>query len=160
MNQIGKQKYILAHPIARRRAVAGVETAPEGWRVHILPPQKTDLQRDKYHAMIRDISTQCTFMGQQWHENDWKRLLVDAFAKAMRDIGEPLHHDGRIVPSFDGERIVQLHVSTEEFYKREASNFIEYLFAYGAERNVAWTEAKGNGFMADAAQEFGVEFTV
>ena len=54
--------------------------------------------------------------------------------------GTPLHHDGRIVPSFDGRRIVQLGIQSRDFYVKEAAAFIEFLYAFGAARGVRWSE--------------------
>ncbi len=69
-----------------------------------------------------------------------KRLLVDEFADEMRLAGTPLHHDGRVIPSFDERRIVQLGVQTTEFYVKEAAQFIEFLYAFGAMRGVEFKE--------------------
>lgn len=69
-----------------------------------------------------------------------KRLLVDEFAEEMRQAGSPLHHDSRVVPSFDGRRTVQLGVQTRQFYVKEASDFIEYLYSFGAQHGVVWSE--------------------
>ena len=133
---------------AREAACKAVFAAPIGYIVKISEAKKRRIQEEKYHAMIGDISKACLFMGKRWHQDDWKRLLVDAFAKAMRDAGTPLHHDGRVVPSLDGERVVQLGIQTSEFYVKEAAEFIEYLYSYGAENDVRWSEP---GLYRDAA---------
>jgi hypothetical protein len=126
--------------VAKKAACRHILAAPEGYYVRIQEPVKKRIQEEKYHAMINDIAKVCLFLGQKTHQDDWKRLLVDAFAKAMRDIGTPLHHDGRVVPSLDGERVVQLGIQTKDFYVKEAANFIEFLYYYGAENNVKWSE--------------------
>jgi hypothetical protein len=131
---------VITGEVARKAICRYVLAAPEGYVVRISEPKKKRAQEEKYHAQIGDIAKHCTFMGQRWHEEDWKRLLVDAFAKAMRDAGTPLHHDGRVVPSLDMERVVQLGIQTRDFWVKEAANFIEYLFAYGAENGVEWSE--------------------
>lgn len=137
-----KQTFIMAHDLARRNAVRAVEAAPAGFMVQISEPTKKREQEEKYHAMIGDIAKQCEFMGGKLDADDWKRLLVDMFAKVMRDMGTPLHHDGRVIPSLDYQRVVQLGVQTREFRVREAAEFIEYLYAFGAERDVRWSEPK------------------
>lgn len=135
-----KQTFVMAHAEARRRAVAAVENAPEGFVVTVSEPQKRREQEEKYHAMIGDIARQWDFMGRRIDTDDAKRLLVDAFAKAMRDAGTPLHHDGRVVPSLDGQRVVQLGIQTSKFYKAEASEFIEFLSAWGAENGIEFSD--------------------
>lgn len=97
-------------------------------------------QEEKYHAMIGDIAKQVQHIGRFWDADDMKRLLVDEFAEEMRIAGTPLHHDSRVTPSLDGKRIVQLGIQTREFWIKEASEFIEFLYAFGAQRGVKWTE--------------------
>ena len=79
-------------------------------------------------------------MGQRWHADDMKRLMIDMFAETMRQLGEPLHHDGRVVPSIDGKRVVQLGIQSSDFYVKEASAFIEFLFSFGAEHGIEWSD--------------------
>jgi len=135
-----KQTFIMAHDLARRNAVRAVEAAPAGFMVQISEPKRKDVQNAKIHAMIGDIAKQCMFMGKKMDSDDWKRLLVDMFAKVMRDLGTPLHHDGRVIPSLDFERVVQLGIQTRDFYVKEAAEFIEYLYAFGADNLVIWSE--------------------
>lgn len=136
---IDRRIFTLAHAEARRRAAEAVRLAPDGYVVRVSPPGKSRDQEERYHAMIGDIAKQWTFMGRKWDADDVKRILVDAFAEAMRQAGTPLHHDGRIVPSIDGLRVVQLGIQTSKFRKAEASEFIEFLFAWGAEEGIAWS---------------------
>ena len=137
-----KQTFILAHDMARANAARAVQAAPDGYMVQISEPTKKREQEEKYHAMIGDIAKQCEFMGGKLDADDWKRLLVDMFAKVMRDLGTPLHHDGRVIPSLDYERVVQLGIQTRDFWVREAADFIEYLYAFGAENGVRFTAAE------------------
>lgn len=131
----------LVHDQARESAARFIrEHAPKGWTVTCKPPVKRRIQEEKYHAMLGDIARQWEFMGRKWDADDMKRLMVDAFAEAMRQAGTPLHHDGRVVPSIDGQRVVQLGVQTRDFYVSEASEFIEYLHAFGAEHGIEWSE--------------------
>ena len=137
-----RQTFILAHDMARANAARAVQAAPDGYMVQVSEPTKKREQEEKYHAMIGDIAKQCEFMGGKLDADDWKRLLVDMFAKVMRDLGTPLHHDGRVIPSLDYERVVQLGIQTRDFWVREAADFIEYLYAFGAEKGVRFTAAE------------------
>ena len=142
--------YIFAHNTARKLAAAQCMLAPDGYVCVIDEPKKKRIQEEKYHAMLGDIASHCLFLGKKWDAEDWKRIMVDAFAKVMRDSGTPLHHDGRLVPSMDGERVVQLGIQTREFYVKEAAEFIEYLYAWGNDYSppVVWSEKllQDNGF--------------
>lgn len=117
-----------------------VEVAPDGYRVVISEPKRRDLQNDKYHAQIDDIARQTEYAGRKWDADDMKRLLVDEFAEELRAAGQPLHHDSRVVPSENGRRVIQLGIQTSEFYVKEASQFIEFLRAWGDLRGVVWSE--------------------
>jgi hypothetical protein len=134
--------FILAHETARKRACQAVAEAPQGFTVRLSPPVKKRIQEEKYHAQINDIAAQVMFFGRKWPADDVKRILVDDFAEVMRQAGTPLHHDSRVTPSLDGRRIVQLGIQTREFYVAEASAFIEYLNALGAEYEVVWSGAE------------------
>lgn len=113
---------------------AQIASCDVGDVIKVLEPSRTLEQNAKFHAMIGDIARQCTFLGKRWALEDWKRLLVDAFEHAT---GEP----SKVVPSLDGQRIVSLGTQTREFGKRKAAEFVESLYAYGAENNVAWSPA-------------------
>ena len=108
--------------------------------VRIGPEKRRDVQNDKYHAQIEDIAKQTEYAGKRWDEDDMKRILIDEFAEEMRNAGTPLHHDGRLIPSENGRRVIQLGIQSREFWVKEASAFIEFLYAWGAERDVQWSE--------------------
>ena len=135
-----KRTFFLVHQQARQNAAKHCMDAPDGFMVVFSEPTKKRAQEEKYHAMIAYIAKYCEFMGGRQHADDWKRLLVDSFAKVMRESGTPIHHDGRVMPSLDFQRVVQLGIQTKDFYVKEAAQFIEYLYSYGAENDVIWTE--------------------
>lgn len=135
-----KRTFFLVHEEARRRAAQFCMEAIAGWMVVFSEPTKKRIQEEKYHAMMNDISDQSTYAGRRWDREDMKRILIDEFADAMRAAGSPLHHDGRLIPSEDGRRVIQLGVQSSRFYVREASAFIEFLMAWGVDRGVIWSE--------------------
>ena len=135
-----RRVFKFSHLTARKLAAAYCLNAPDSYVCTIDAPKRSTEQNEKMHAMIGDIAKCAPFMGKLINRDDMKRLLVDAFAKVMRDAGTPLHHDGRVVPSLDGERVVQLGIQTKDFRVREASEFVEYLYAFGAENGVTWSE--------------------
>ncbi len=139
---MSRKVFIVAHDMARNGIAAFAKTVPLGWWCVLSEPTKKRIQEEKSHPMIGDIAKHCTFMDRKHDADDWKRLLVEAFAKAMREAGTPVHHDGRVLPSLDFQRVVQLGIQTSEFYVSEAAEFIEFLYAWGADRGVAWTEPK------------------
>jgi hypothetical protein len=139
-----KRTFILAHPEARRRAMAAVAEAEPGYMVTVGEATKKRIQEEKYHALIGEIAEQSTYAGKKWGRDDTKRILIDEFADAMRQAGTPLHNDGdsRLVPSENGRRVIQLGIQSRDFWVSEASQFIEFLYAWGAERGVEFEEVE------------------
>lgn len=138
------QRFILAHDTARSRAIEAVRNAPAGHEVIVKEPTKKRIQEEKYHCQIADIAKQSLYAGRQWGDEDMKRILIDEFADAMREAGTPLHHDGngRLIPSENGRRVIQLGIQSRDFWVKEAAQFIEFLYAWGEDRGVIWTEPK------------------
>ena len=100
--------------------------------LEIKPAKRSCPQNDKYHAMIAEIAQQAQHLGAKWSAEDWKRLLVDQFCKDAR-----ISH-GKVIPSLDGTGIVQLGMQTRDFTKEQASEFVEFLQAWGAEHGVRY----------------------
>jgi len=98
--------------------------------MEIKAADKSRDQEQKYHAMISEIATQAQHMGSKWDAESWKRLLVDQFCK---DIGLKT---GVVMPNLSGDGIVQLGFQTRKFTKEQASEFVEWLYAWSAEHGV------------------------
>ncbi len=139
------RKFILAHPAARHNAVESVRTAPDGWVVTVKEPGKTRDQEEKYHAMIGDIAKQWDFCNRKWDADSMKRLLIDQFKRDT--INDPEFADAwkamgivDMAPSIDGSGVVMLGVQSRKFPKKLASGFVEWLYAFGAEQGIRWSE--------------------
>lgn len=143
-----KQTFVMAHDLARQRATQAVKDAPDGYMVVISEPTKKRIQEEKYHAMMGDIAKQCFYNGRKLGDETWKRLLVEAYVYILREEAkaqgkpDPFPKGGALLPSIDGLRIVQVEALTRNFTVSQASQFIEYLYAFGAERGVVWTEPR------------------
>jgi len=110
-----------------------VLTALNAGRPLVMEIKAADKSRDqeqKYHAMISEIATQAEHMGSKWNAESWKRLLVDQFCK---DIGLKT---GVVIPNLSGDGIVQLGYQTRKFTKEQASEFVEWLYAWSADNGV------------------------
>jgi hypothetical protein len=122
-----------------------IGTYPDGTKLIIEEAGKSRMAEKKYHAMIGDIALQCRFNGELYSAQSWKRLLVEAFANLMRidaearGLPDPFPEDVELIDGLDHE-IIALGTQTRKFTREQADNFIEYLFAYGADRGVAWRE--------------------
>jgi hypothetical protein len=103
-------------------------------RIEIKAESRSDEQSAKYHAMLGEIATQAQHLGAKWSTEDWKRLLVDLYAKETGLQG------GKIIPSLDGQGIVQLGLQTRNFTKEQAMEFITFLEAWGASNGIFFKE--------------------
>jgi len=95
---------------------------------------KSRHQEEKYHAMIGEVAKQAQHLGAKWDAESWKRLLVDQFCK---DNGLKT---GAVILNLAGDGIVQLGMQTRNFTKEQASEFVEWLHAWGAEHGVTYEQ--------------------
>jgi len=91
-------------------------------------------QEKLYHELIGQIAKQAQHLGAKWDSESWKRLLVDQFCK---DNGLKT---GAVIPNLAGDGIVQLGMQTRNFTKEQASEFVEWLHAWGAEHGVTFEQ--------------------
>ena len=101
-------------------------------------PRRTKDQNAKLWPMLHDVASQCQLVidGEaQWASaDDWK----DVFSAALT------HHQ-RVARGVDGG-VVFLGRRTSKMRKREFSDLIELIYAYGAEHGVAWSERSRANF--------------
>ena len=132
--------FVLRNQSIKENAKRAIDRAPYGITVLIEEQKKSRMAEMKYHAMIGDIAKQVDLIGERRDVEDAKRLLIDAFARVMAANGTPLRHQSRIIPSLDGSGFVQLGIQSRRFTVSEASEFIEYLYSFGDEHGVVWSE--------------------
>ena len=76
---------------------------------------KTRQQEKLYHTYIGKVSKQARDLGCTYNEEDWKRILVDAYLR------ETNQQSGQVIPNLDGTGVVQLGLQTRKFTKEQAS---------------------------------------
>lgn len=142
---------IPANPIDAHKIVTGaiwktlkaLTMAGNRVAVRICDPEKSRDQEEKYHAMISEIAAQVPVNGRTLDDETMKRLLVDQFkADTLVDMADDWKKFGTLEmrPSLDGQRVVVLGVQTRRFSVRLGSAFIEWLYAFGADAGVVFTE--------------------
>jgi hypothetical protein len=112
--------------------------AGKALRMEIKAESRSDEQNAKYHAMLSEIAVQAQHLGAKWDAESWKRFLVYEFCKQL---GLP---QGQIVPSLDGSGIVQLGLQTRDFSKERAAEFIEFLEAWAADKEIIFKNVAQN----------------
>jgi hypothetical protein len=85
-------------------------------------------QNEMYHAIIGQIAKQAEHAGAKWDGESWKRFLIDQWAS---ETGRPA---GKVAPSLDGQRVVQLGLQSRKFNKADASEFTEWLICWATDK--------------------------
>jgi len=85
-------------------------------------------QNEMYHAIIGQIAKQANHAGAKWDGESWKRFLIDQWAS------ETGRSAGKVAPSLDGQRVVQLGLQSRKFNKADASEFTEWLIFWATDK--------------------------
>lgn len=123
-----KQRYIMSHEIARQRAIDAVRNAPAGYVIEIREPTRTLDQNALLWPLLTEVARQVDWYGQKLTEDEWK----DVFTAGLRK--------QKAVPGIDGG-FVMVGSKTSRMNKREFSELVELIYAFGAERGVKFQEA-------------------
>jgi hypothetical protein len=103
-------------------------------RIDEKKPTRTLEQNDKFHAVCHDISKQRPWAGKKRDTEAWKRLLVDAWARTDG------RAQGEIVPSLDGQSVVNLGIQTRRMPVGDMADLITFAEAWAIENDVAMNE--------------------
>jgi hypothetical protein len=117
----------LVGPSQRAYAKSKIDEAPDGWIVTLREPTRTLDQNAKLWAMLGDLSKQMP-AGILATAEDWKCLAMHACGWECQFMNGL---DGRPFPI--GFRSSRLTV-------KQMRDLIEWLYAYGAEHEVRWSE--------------------
>ena len=123
-----KQIFFMAHAEARRRAMQAVQDAPEGWCVTVSEKTRSLEQNSRLWASLNEISKQVDWHGRKLTPEDWKHVFSASLKKM------------EVVPNLEGTGFVALGLSTSKMTKRELSDLLELVYAFGAEHNVIFKE--------------------
>jgi hypothetical protein len=121
-------KFVLSHQMARQRAVEAVRTAPEGYAVTVAEPTRSMEQNARLWASLTDVSQQVEWHGKRLTPEDWKHVFSASLKKLT------------VVPNLDGTGFVALGMSTSRMTRRELSDLLELIYAFGAERGVRFMD--------------------
>lgn len=115
----------------REKAIRWINQAPAGTRVEFKAPQRSVEQNDRMWAMLTDIVTQRTFNGRKYTTDEAKVVFMHACGREIE-----------VLPSLDGKSFVPYGQSSSDLSVAEMSDLIEFLFAWGAENNITWSDPK------------------
>lgn len=126
---MSKQKFILAHDIARQRAIEAIKLAPAGFSVTVQEPSRNLEQNAALWALLSEFSRQLSWPvnGQmvKLEPEEWKDLLTAAFRQET----------ARVAMGLNGG-MVMLGARTSKMGKKEFSEFLEFVNATAVDRGV------------------------
>lgn len=113
---------------ARQRALALVQSAPEGYVCKIAEPTRSDIQNRRLWPMIADIQRQVPGMDA-YSAEDIKLRFLNALGVEMR-----------FLPALEGAGAFPVGLRSSTLTVSQFSGLIELLFEYGARHDVRWTD--------------------
>jgi hypothetical protein len=125
-----KRTFILAHAQARANAISAVRDAPDGLVVTVGEPTRNIDQNARLWASLAEISKQVDWYGKKLSPDDWKIV----FSASLKKLD--------VVPNIDGTGFVALGMATSKLSKREFSDLLEIIYAFGASRSVVFSDAE------------------
>jgi hypothetical protein len=131
------QPTIIRDDRTRSHAVAQVLQAPIGSKVTVKEAKRSDEQNAKMWAMLNDISKHQP-MGQERSADDWKVL-------AMHMCG----HECQFIHGLEGE-VIPTGFRSSQLSVRQMATLITWLYAFGAEHSVVWSETVPEEYLGAA----------
>ena len=101
---------------------------------------RSDQQNKLMHSIIGQIAKQAKIHGSRWSAESFKRFLIDQWA---HESGE-MSSISKVMPSIDGERVVQLGHQSRRFTKEQAVSFTEWLMYWASTNGVTLEERREN----------------
>lgn len=117
------------HPV-RQKVCEAIMQLPDGYIVTLQPPKRSLVQNSKLWAMLTDVSKQIIHHGQKLKPESWKDLFT---AHLKRQV---------MLPNIEGDGWIALGTRTSEMSVGEMNELIECIYAYGASKEVVWSEPK------------------
>lgn len=116
------------HP-SRRLAAQALQNAPDGMVVTIAEPTRSLEQNARLWASLSEVSKQVDWYGQKLTSEEWK----DVFSACL--------NRQKVVPGIEGGFVV-CGARTSKMSKRELSELLEVVYAFGAERGVVFSDTE------------------
>lgn len=135
---MGRALAIIYDEKDRQRVLDWIKLAPLKTRVDIRGPKRTLSQNDKMWAMLTDIVVQNkTINGQKLSTDDWKSVFLEAIGREQKAL-----------PRLEGDGFFTIGHSSSSLSTLEMSDLIEFIFAWGAENDVIWSDPELQSYEA------------
>ncbi len=115
----------------RSRAIDWCQKSPPETRIEFKKPKRTIPQNDRMWAMLTDVARQKQHAGRRYKPDQWKVLFMHACGREVQ-----------FVPSLDNSTFIPWSQSSSDLSKEEMTDLIEFMFAWGAENGIVWSDPK------------------
>ena len=122
-----RRRVILTGPMQRKTAHAYIDAAPDGYVMTLAEPTRNVDQNARMWAMLGEVSKQVVWYGKKLTPEAWKCIFSASLKKQD------------VVPGLHGDFVV-IGQSTSRMSKREMSEMIDLMEAFGAEQGVKFEE--------------------
>ena len=129
----------LDSPEDRARAARWCRDLPRGTRVEFKKTKRTLPQNARMWSMLTDVSTQKEHAGRRYPPDMWKILFMHGCGLEVQ-----------FIPSLDNATMIPWGQSSSDLSKDEMSDLIEFLFMWGAENSVIWSDPALRSLIASA----------
>ncbi len=115
-----------AMPWIQQNIINGLKSGPV--IVSLGRETRSGEQNNLLWALLTDISNQVTWFDKKHSPEAWKDIITGSFKGA------------EFVPNINGDGFVLLGMRTSKMDKPTFSALAEYIFAFGADQSVAWSD--------------------
>jgi hypothetical protein len=124
-----RAQLVLTGRSIRERAHEWINKAPTGTRVDFKAPKRSLDQNNRLWAMLTDIAVQKVHAGRRFTTDEWKVLFMHACGRQVQ-----------FLPALDGGAFVPYGQSSSDLSVAEMTDLIEFMFQWGAENGVVWSD--------------------
>jgi hypothetical protein len=129
---VSRWSFVL-NPAKREMVKRWIDRAPNGYRVEISEPKRTDAQNRLLWPLLTCLSVQLKWHGLTLSPEDWKDVMTAG-----------LKREARMVPNKDGNGFVALGMRTSTMTKAEFGELVELVYAFGAQNGVDFDTPTAN----------------
>jgi hypothetical protein len=119
-------------PVTRPKVLQAIATAADGVYVSIKESKRSLEQNSRMWAMLGDVAKQVVWTvnghAEKLSAEEWKTIITAS-----------LNQENRMAPGVRGG-FVMLGVSTSAMTIKQMTDVIEFLFSFGADQDVIWSE--------------------
>lgn len=130
----GRAQILLRDTTDKALAKRWIDQSPLGSRIQFKGPQRSLEQNDRFWAMLTDVARQYRGPGERRYTTDeLKTAFLTAYA-------EETGAEVKYIPAVHRAGLIPCGRSSSDLSVSEMTGLIEWMFAWGAENGIAWSD--------------------